>query len=62
MAQNVTFELINKDESWKIFDGAAHRLLHMSANELVRRWDGGEFADDTSPELMRVLMLRPSGR
>jgi hypothetical protein len=58
----VTFEKINRDESWSVFDAAAHRLLGMSGEDLVRRWDGGELAGQRSPELMQVLMLRPSGR
>jgi len=62
MSGSVTFEKITADESWRVFDEAAQRYLNMSADELVEKWDSGELADQTSPELMRVLMLRPSGR
>jgi hypothetical protein len=62
MTGSVTFEKISMDESWRVFEEAARRLLDMDANELIKKWDAGELADKTSPELMRVLMLRPSGR
>jgi hypothetical protein len=62
MSGSVTFEKITPDESWRVFDEAARRYFNMGADELVKRWDAGELADQTSPELMRVLMLRPSGR
>jgi len=58
----VTFEKITNDESWNVFDDSARRILGMGAEELVRRWDAGEFVGRSTPELMRVLMLRPSGR
>jgi hypothetical protein len=62
MVSGVAFEKISKDQSWGVFDRAARRLLNMSGEEVARRWDAGELADDRRPELMRVLMLRPSGR
>jgi hypothetical protein len=62
MTAGVTFQKISTDESWRVFDAAAKRLLNMSGAELARRWDNGELADATTPELMQVLMLRPSGR
>jgi hypothetical protein len=62
MTGSVTFEKITRDESWRVFDEASKRLLGIDATELVRRWDEGELADDKRVELMKVLMLRPSGR
>jgi hypothetical protein len=62
MSGSVTFEKISSDESWQVFDDAAHRILGLSGSEVARQWDAGEFSDRTTPELMRVLMLRPSGR
>lgn len=62
MSGTVTHESITVEESWSVFDDAARRLLGMGGEEVVRRWEAGEFADQRTPELMKVLMLRPSGR
>lgn len=61
MGPAVVVEDISRDESWDEFDNAARRILGMSGSDVVRRWEAGEFMERT-PELMRVLMLRPSGR
>ncbi len=58
----VEFAFITEDESWQIFDENAQRLLGMNAAEFVRQWDAGIFADDRNTDVMRVAMLRPSGR
>jgi hypothetical protein len=58
----VEFEKINADRSWKIFDQAAHRLLGIDAATFVQRWDSGSYKNDTDTEVMKVAMLRPSGR
>jgi hypothetical protein len=58
----VKFEKINADRSWTIFDQAAHRLLGIDAATFVQRWDSGSYADDADTEVMKVAMLRPSGR
>ena len=62
MSGDVKFEMIGKEASWKVFDDAATRLLHLSGDEVARRWDAGEFAGSDSVALMQVIMLRPSGR
>jgi hypothetical protein len=62
MGGTVKYESITSDESWSVFDDAARRLLGMDGEDLVQRWESGQLADNKSPELMRVLMLRPSGR
>jgi hypothetical protein len=61
MGAAVTFEEITLVESWRIFNDASKRLLDIPGEELIRRWDAGEMRDERSPELMRVLMLRPRG-
>lgn len=58
----IEFEKINADGSWKIFDQAAHRLLGIDGATFVRRWDSGSYANDANTEVMKVAMLRPSGR
>jgi hypothetical protein len=62
VGNTVTFEKITPEVAWQDFDSAARRILKMSGDELIRRWDSGELRDQTTPDLMRVLMLRPSGR
>jgi hypothetical protein len=62
MGAAVTFKKITRDESWDIFNDASLRLMGMPAEELINKWDAGEFSNDQSVELMQVLMLRPSGR
>jgi hypothetical protein len=57
-----TTQKISAAESWQVFDAAARRLLKMSGEDVIRRWDTGELDGSRTPELMRVLMLRPSGR
>lgn len=60
---SVTVEKISADEAWGVFDDASRRILGLSADELVARWDAGERDSlGTSRELMRVLILRPSAR
>lgn len=62
MGGSVTYENITAEESWSVFDEAAKRLLGMDGHALVRKWESGELANNKTSELMRVLMLRPSGR
>jgi hypothetical protein len=61
MSGSVSFEKISATESWRVFDAAARRCLGLGADELVRRWDAGDYVDSDSVELMQVIMLRPSG-
>ena len=58
----IEVEKIDAEDSWAIFDGAARRLLHLSGEEFAARWDAGEYAVDDDTRVMRVAMLRPSGR
>jgi hypothetical protein len=62
MSSTPTAQKISAEQSWQVFDAATQRLLKMSGDELIRQWDGGELVGNTAPELMRVLMLQPSGR
>jgi len=58
----ITVELIDADQSWKIFDKAARRLLDVDGETFASRWDAGEYEDDADTDVMQVAMLRPSGR
>lgn len=62
MAERIQFEKINRTESWRVFDEAAHRLLHISGDEFVSRWDAGAYKNAHETTVMQVAMLRPSGR
>jgi hypothetical protein len=62
MSRSVTYEGISTEESWAVFNDAARRLLGMDGQTVIEKWDSGALADSKTPELMRVLMLRPSGR
>lgn len=58
----VTFERISQAESWDVFDAAARRLLHISGEAFAQRWDDGGYKDADDSAVMKVAMLRPSGR
>ena len=62
MSAKVTFEPISEEESWKIFDENAQRLLGISAEEFVTSWEQGRYQPVTDTRVMQLLMLRPSGR
>jgi len=62
MSGKVTIKYIDSDESWRIFDQAADRLLGVSGTQFVAAWDAGEYANRDEIEVMQVAMLRPSGR
>jgi hypothetical protein len=58
----VEIEKISAEDAWEIFDAAARRLLRVSGEEFATRWDAGEYKADDDTRVMRVAMLRPSGR
>ena len=57
---------VTPEEGRAIFDEQARRLMGMSGEEFLRRWDAGEFREITKgPEhgkLIRLVMLIPFGR
>ena len=57
----VTFELVTAEEQWKIFDGAARRLLDIDGTEFARRWDAGEYLNRDESGVKQVAILRPYG-
>lgn len=54
------------DEGRELFDRQARRLLGMSGEDFIHRWDAGEFTaaydDPDHPEVMEVASLLPFGR
>lgn len=59
---SVEVVLIDDQESWEMFDAAARRELDLSGEDFIQQWDAGEFADRLDTAIMRVSVLRPSGR
>jgi hypothetical protein len=57
---------LDDDESHQFFDREARRLMHMSGEEFLRRYDAGEFeAEMDGPrhrQLVQMVMLIPFGR
>jgi hypothetical protein len=49
---------ISRQEGWEILEENAQRLLGMSAEEFIRRWDSGELKVDR-PRIIDVAMLLP---
>jgi hypothetical protein len=60
--QGVKVRELTRDQGWTLLDKQARRYLGMSAEEFVRRWDLGDFAQDDRYEVQRVAMLLPFGR
>jgi len=58
----VQFRKLDEDTSWRVFDRAAHRHLKLSGEEFARRWDEGWYEGRETVDVMKVVMLRPSGR
>lgn len=52
---------IGIEEGWEILEENAQRLLNMSADEFIRRWDSGELKVDR-PRIVDVAMLLPPVR
>ena len=57
---------LTRAEARAIFDAQARKLLGISGEEFLRRWDAGEYdaiADDRDhPEIMRLALLQSFGR
>jgi hypothetical protein len=62
IVDNVKFRKISREESWRRFDEAARRRLHVSGETFIRKWDAGEYKDRDTDAVIQVAMLRPSGR
>jgi len=57
---------LEEDESREFFDAQAQRLMGMSGDEFLRRYDAGEFEaiidDPKHRGIMMLAMLSPFGR
>ncbi len=59
---------LEDDEAREFFDAQARRLMGMSGDEFIRRYDDGQFNDELDqddprrPGLAQLVMLLPFGR
>jgi hypothetical protein len=57
---------LSDEESHQLFDAEARRLMNMSGEEFLRRYDAGEFQDQMDGplhhNLVALVMLIPLGR
>jgi hypothetical protein len=57
---------LNDDDARRFFDAQARRLLGISGDEFLRRYDAGEFRDVTDERehraVMKLTLLSPFGR
>lgn len=53
---------IGREEGVQILDRAAWRLLNMSGDEFVRRWEHGDTENMDHVAAMKVAMLIPLAR
>lgn len=61
--QNGQIHEMTREESRSLFDRQVRLALDMSGDEFLRKWDAGEFGEDTDrPEIMRLALLIPFGR
>lgn len=64
--QAAELSVADEREARRFFDAQAWRLLQMSGDEFIRRYDAGEFAAELDGprhrELAQLVMLLPLGR
>ncbi len=61
-AGTVETEQVSRAEGAVIVDNAAQRLLSMSGDEFMSRWDAGEDIEGDHVAIMKVAMLLPLAR
>lgn len=59
-------DYVTEDEGRKLFDAQTRKLLGLSADEFLGKWDAGEYQDVAdqagSRHIMHLAMLIPFGR
>lgn len=60
------YQILSPEESREVFDYQARKLVNMSGEEFLRRWDAGEFRElfdkPGYEKLTRLVMMMPFGR
>ena len=63
---NEQIQYATPDEGRRLLDDQARKLLKISGDEFLRRWDAGEYRDVADApgqrHIMRLAMLIPFGR
>ncbi len=55
-----TMNELTLEDGRKLLDKQARRYLNMSGDDFIKKWEAGEFGDDSDrPEVMRLVMLVP---
>ncbi|MCC7107155.1 MAG: hypothetical protein IT307_18640 [Chloroflexi bacterium] len=64
--ERATVQWASPEQGRALFDAQARKLMDISGDEFLRRWDAGVFADQIDdpdhPEIMWLAMLIPFGR
>lgn len=55
----VTFEIIDKNEAWEMFDQLAQKLLGIDGATFCARQNAGVYRDTNDVDVERVAMMRP---
>jgi hypothetical protein len=55
-------KILNRREGKKLLDRQTQRILGITGDEFVRRWERKEFDDPEEPQIMRLAFLIPFGR
>jgi hypothetical protein len=58
----VRIEAVTQTEGAEILDAASRRLLSLSGEEFLSRWERGDFISDDHVAVMKVTMLIPLAR
>ena len=58
----VETEEVDREEGAEIVDAAARRLLDISGDEFMTKWDAGEGIEGDHVSVMKVAMLLPLAR
>ncbi|GLW32306.1 hypothetical protein [Actinoplanes regularis] len=53
---------LTREEGLELFDRRARRLLDVSGEEFLRRWDAGEYMESDDPRVSSLAMLIPFAR
>lgn len=53
---------LTREEGEEFFDRRARRLLGISGEEFLRRWDDGSFEDSDDPNVTALAILIPFAR
>ncbi|MEA2641431.1 MAG: hypothetical protein QOF51_2825 [Chloroflexota bacterium] len=55
-----TYRIVSEEEGRAIFDAEARKLMNVSGEEWVRRYDAGEYDDDPRhEEIVELSLLLP---